>query len=71
MHARLTPLVSPILMQYLFLSHSNLSGKDVGELKTELFAVKGLLYQTLTDLKGTHVNSQSYALPLRINHTML
>ena len=71
MRGRLTPLVSPILMQYLFLSHNNLSGKDVGELKTELFAVKGLLYQTLTDLKGTRTNNQSHVLPLRINHIIL
>ena len=71
MRGRLTPLVSPILMQYLVLSHNNLSGKDVGELKTELFAVKGLLYQTLTDLKGTHMNRQSHALPLRFNHIIL
>ena len=71
MHGRLTPLVSLILMQFLFLSHNNLSGKDVRELKRELFAVKGLLYQTLTDLKGTHMNSQSHVLPLRINHTIL
>ena len=71
MLGRLTPLVSLILMQFIFLSHNNLSGKDVSELKTELLAVKGLLYQTLTDLKGTHMNSQSHALPLRINHIIL
>ena len=71
MHGRLTPLVYLILMQFIFLSHNNLSGKDVGELKIELFAVKGLLYQTLTDLKGTHMNSQSHDLPLRINHIIL
>jgi len=63
MHGRLTPLVSLLLMHFLFF-HNNLSGKDVGELKTELFAVKGLLYQTLTDLKGTHMISQSHVLPL-------
>ena len=71
MHGRLTPLVLLILMQFAFLSHNNLSGKDVGELKTELFAVKGLLYQALTDLKGTHMNSQSHAIPLRFNHIIL
>ena len=71
MHGRLTPLVFLILLRFLILSHNNLPGKDVGELKTELFAVKGLLYQTLTDLKGTHMNSQSHALPLRINHILL
>ena len=70
MRGRLTPLVSLILVHFLFLFH-NLSGKDVGELKTELFAVKGLLYQTLTDLKGKHMNGQSHALPLRINHIIL
>ena len=58
-------------MQFLFLFHINLSEKDAGGIKAELFAVKGLLYQTLTDLKGTHMNRQSHALPLRFNHIIL